>query len=126
MQNDVRGGAMEADMNMRMLCAMLVAVGYSVALAVPAAAQTASGTARSATTQTSNQTPAAAAAKRQAAPRPGSRTCIRSTGSHIKPPKGQCLPVIGRTYTRQDIQNTGQTDIGEALQRLDPSVSVTH
>lgn len=60
----------------------------------------------------------------RAVPAPGSRDCIRSTGSLIPAPKGQCLPVAGRSYSHQDIQRTGQTDISRALQQLDPSVSL--
>jgi hypothetical protein len=57
-------------------------------------------------------------------PAPGSRNCIQSTGSHIPPPKGQCLPVAGNSYSQQDIRRTGATDVGQALQMLDPSVTV--
>lgn len=53
-----------------------------------------------------------------------SRMCIRETGSHIPPPKGQCLPVAGNSYTQQDLQRTGAIDMGRALQMLDPSVQV--
>lgn len=60
-----------------------------------------------------------------AVPAPGSRNCIRDTGSHIPPPKGQCLPVAGRSYSQQDIQRTGAVDVGQALQMLDPSVRVS-
>lgn len=57
-------------------------------------------------------------------PAPGSRNCIRDTGSHIPPPKGQCLPVAGNSYSQQDIQRTGATNVGQALQMLDPSVQI--
>ena len=50
--------------------------------------------------------------------------CIRDTGSHIPPPKGGCLPVSGRSYSHEDLERTGQTNVGRALQQLDPSVSV--
>jgi hypothetical protein len=58
-------------------------------------------------------------------PAPGDRDCIRDTGSHIPPAKGKCLPVAGRTYDQEDIRRTGQTDLGQALQQLDPGVQVT-
>jgi hypothetical protein len=32
----------------------------------------------------------------------------------------------GRSYGRDDIERTGETDIGRALQRLDPSISRGH
>ncbi|MGH8215223.1 MAG: hypothetical protein ACREPZ_05995 [Rhodanobacteraceae bacterium] len=50
--------------------------------------------------------------------------CIRDTGSHIPPPKGQCLPVAGNSYSQQDIQRTGAATVGQALQTLDPSITV--
>ena len=59
-------------------------------------------------------------------PAPDSRACIRETGSHIPPPKGQCLPVAGNSYSQQDIQRTGTANIGQALQMLDPSVTIGH
>lgn len=56
--------------------------------------------------------------------KPGDRNCIRDTGSLIPPKKGQCLPVAGRSYSKQDLDSTGKTTLGPALQQLDPSVSV--
>ncbi|MFC5740239.1 hypothetical protein [Dyella tabacisoli] len=53
------------------------------------------------------------------------RNCLRETGSHIPPQKGKCMPGTGRVYTQDDIQRTGERDLGPALQKLDPSVT-TH
>jgi len=55
------------------------------------------------------------------------RNCLRQTGSRIvahRKAKGErdCLPLPGRTYSRDDIERTGQTDIANALRRLDPSI----
>lgn len=50
--------------------------------------------------------------------------CLRETGSLIKPEKGQCLSVSGRSYSQKDLRSTGQPDIARALQQLDPSVTV--
>jgi hypothetical protein len=58
-------------------------------------------------------------------PAPGDHNCIRDTGSHIPPPKGGCLPVAGTSYSHEDLQRTGATNIGQALQQLDPSVQVS-
>ena len=79
--------------------------------------------------QANTATTAQAAANSQAnqkrsVPPVNSRQCIRDTGSHIPPPKGQCLPVAGNSYSHEDIQRTGATDLGRALQMLDPSVTL--
>jgi hypothetical protein len=34
--------------------------------------------------------------------------------------------VAGRAYTQEDIDRTGKTDAGHALQMLDPSITVHH
>lgn len=70
-------------------------------------------------TQAQPQPPA-----KQAAVKPGDRNCIRDTGSLIKPKDGACLPVAGRSYGQDDIQRTGKTRLGPALQDLDSSVTV--
>jgi hypothetical protein len=59
-------------------------------------------------------------------PAPGARNCLQHTGSLIPPAKGRCLPVTGTSYSRQDLERTGAIDIGRALQRLDPSVTLGH
>jgi hypothetical protein len=56
--------------------------------------------------------------------KPGDRNCVRDTGSLIPAKKGECLPVTGRSYSKQDLDNTGKTTIGPALQQLDPSITV--
>lgn len=57
-------------------------------------------------------------------PMPGDRNCLQTTGSLIPPKNGHCLSVPGRSYSRQDIQNTGEPTLGPALEKLDPSVTV--
>lgn len=52
------------------------------------------------------------------------RNCVTDTGSMIRSSKPRCLPVNGHSYTQEDIQRTGQTKLGPALQQLDPSVTV--
>lgn len=56
--------------------------------------------------------------------KPGDRACLQSTGSMIPAKPGTCLPVAGRSYSQQDIRNTGQVDTARALQQLDPSITV--
>jgi hypothetical protein len=52
--------------------------------------------------------------------------CPRSTtASRISTRAGECSSSPIRTYTQQDIDRTGQTDVGSALRMLDPSIS-TH
>lgn len=52
--------------------------------------------------------------------------CVKETGTNIRPrdPKtGKALCVgPGRSYSREQIDRTGQTDLADALRRLDPSV----
>jgi hypothetical protein len=50
--------------------------------------------------------------------------CIPS-GSRIPSSPGQCI-ATGRSYSSEDLQRTGKTDVGEALQNLDPSLTVNH
>jgi hypothetical protein len=53
------------------------------------------------------------------------RHCIRYTGTHLaKREKDQCTGAVGRSYDREDIERTGEVDIGRALERLDPSISI--
>lgn len=60
----------------------------------------------------------------QQAARPNDRNCIRDTGSRIPVKKGRCLPVTGRSYSQQDLLRTGRPNLGEALQQLDPRITV--
>jgi hypothetical protein len=53
----------------------------------------------------------------------GTGCAENSTASRI--PK-QCSASPVRTYSQKDVQRTGQTDVGNALQMLDPSITVHH
>lgn len=86
--------------------------------------------------------PASAATPAQAQESPPAKAkaaddahCLRYTGSYIVASKNKqddmrngsaghrhCISAAGRVYTREDMQNTGQTDIGQALRMLDPAV----
>lgn len=50
-------------------------------------------------------------------------TCLTETGSRISPAPPKCRG-IGRSYSSDDIQRTGQTSAADALGLLDPSVTV--
>jgi len=52
--------------------------------------------------------------------------CSMVTGSHIPPKPGQCNTSPGRTLSGEDIDRTGQTNLGDALKMLDPSITVHH
>ncbi len=44
---------------------------------------------------------------------------MRARGKAVKP---RCAPVAGRSWSREDIERTGVTDLGTALRMLDPSI----
>lgn len=71
-----------------------------------------------------NSPPSAAASSQQRTTRLDDHNCIRETGSHIRARKGHCLPVNGRSYSQQDLQRTGEPELGRALQKLDPRITV--
>lgn len=59
------------------------------------------------------------------------RNCIRSTGSRIvehqnakraKDQPERCNGLPGRSYSRQDLERTGQVDLKDALRTLDPAI----
>ena len=52
--------------------------------------------------------------------------CSADTGSRITLRPGQCSTTPVRTYSNKDIERTGQTDLADALQMLDPSISAHH
>ena len=54
------------------------------------------------------------------------RFCLRETGSHLRHrDKNGCVEnANGQVYSRRDIDSTGATDVGTALDRLSPSVQV--
>jgi hypothetical protein len=45
--------------------------------------------------------------------------CLQ-TGTRIRLKADQCSAVPGRVYSQDDLQRTGQTDVSQALRRLDP------
>lgn len=63
--------------------------------------------------------------------KPDDRFCIQQTGSRVsaarharsKDDQKDCVGAGGRVYTREDIRNSGSTDIGDALRKLDPSIN---
>jgi hypothetical protein len=67
-------------------------------------------------------------------PRPATQTasavtgqpCGLQTGSRITPRPGECSISPGRSYSQTDIDRTGKVDVADALQLLDPSITVHH
>lgn len=112
-------------MKQRFLITALVAVIGAYAISSTAFAQQPANDQAAGTSASTQSTAKAKHADARANPPTDSRNCIRDTGSHIPPPKGQCLPVAGRSYSQQDIQRTGANNIGQALQQLDPSVTAS-
>jgi len=52
--------------------------------------------------------------------------CITQTGSRIKSTdKKGCNGKPGRSYDKDDIDRTGALTVGEALERLDPSIRIS-
>jgi hypothetical protein len=76
---------------------------------------------------------ACAACTSASQPRPDAKTadatqqpCALPSGSRIPAKPGQCSPFPGRSYSQQDINRTGQSQVGDALPMLDPSITVHH
>jgi hypothetical protein len=106
---------------MTKFASLAAALAFGLATAAVAAPQNQN-------TPTADQTAAAASnAPQSNSPiKPGDRNCLRDTGSLIKPKPGQCLPVTGRSYSKQDIDRTGARTTAGALRELDPSVTIQH
>lgn len=110
-------------MKKSILATMLAAAAFGVG-GIAVAQTTTDVSATTAQQTTTSNTDVALGTKQ--VPAPGSRNCIRDTGSHIKHRDQACLPVPGNSYSREDLERTGHPDIGQALQRLDPSVQISH
>ncbi len=55
------------------------------------------------------------------------RNCLRHTGSRIpRKDKNDCINAPGRSYSKDDLDRTGAITVAEALERLDPSVTIRH
>lgn len=57
-------------------------------------------------------------------PRLSEVNCIRQTGSRIRPrdAKTACNGQPGRSYSKDELDRTGHTNLADALRTLDPSV----
>lgn len=106
-----------------MITKALIALAITLAapLAMAQTSATGSATVQAAPADAAGQAPASAS---QSPLKPGNRNCLQTTGSLIPAKPGTCLPVAGRSYSAQDIRNTGSPTLGPALQQLDPSITV--
>jgi len=96
------------------------------ALAFSAAAQAAEPQ----TTPAAHGVPTTAQTEAKKAP-VGDAHCLRHTGTRIvsraearadRKPRGCSSGAIGRAYTRDDLNRTGETTVADALRKLDPSI----
>lgn len=57
-------------------------------------------------------------------PRLSEAHCIRNTGSRLRQrdARTRCNGLPGRSYTKDELDRTGQTGLGQALRTLDPSI----
>jgi hypothetical protein len=62
----------------------------------------------------------------QAAASTTPRPCAPATASRIPARPDECSPSPGRSYSQEDVERTGQTNVADALQMLDPSITVHH
>ena len=48
------------------------------------------------------------------------KNCLRDTGSRIKPKAGEerCVNAPGRVITAEDIERSGATSVGDAIERI--------
>lgn len=102
------------------VCALSLAISCGASAQEPAAAGASTEAARTAEAETAEAT---TAGSKSLAHDPN---CIRDTGSLIRERtssgKRACLPVTGRSYSREDLERTGSTSTADALRKLDTSV----
>jgi hypothetical protein len=52
---------------------------------------------------------------------PASDHCLTQTGTHIAPKPGDCVPAAsGQVISRDEIEKSGATSVGDAIHRLTP------
>ena len=54
---------------------------------------------------------------------PAHAPCLKDTGSRLPASEADCMP--GRSYSKSDIDATGETNAAGALRLMDPSITVT-
>ncbi|PPJ42075.1 MULTISPECIES: hypothetical protein [unclassified Pseudoxanthomonas] len=68
--------------------------------------------------------PASTPTKAEDKPRLSEANCVRQTGSRIRQrdAKTVCNGQPGRSYSKDELDRTGHTDLADALRTLDPAV----
>lgn len=49
--------------------------------------------------------------------------CVRHAGSAVQQKNGDCPPPGARSYSKDQLDRTGEKNLGPALQKLDPSIT---
>lgn len=49
--------------------------------------------------------------------------CVRDTGTRIKSKNRDCLGVAGRSYSAEELRQTGESNPLDALRRIDPGIT---
>jgi hypothetical protein len=106
-----------------MLKTTVISLALAVSLGVSALAVARSASAQVASPSDNTSSSQANTTQNHQVIKPGDRVCIRDTGSLIPAKKGQCLQAVnGRSYTQQELRNTGAINNAQALRMLDPSI----
>jgi hypothetical protein len=126
-----QGAAMTRYLFASLLCGLAFAAGAQNATLEPVASAPSDASATTASAPAGEQRDLRAESDRPLS----DRNCLRETGSLIvasqnaradrrkDPSERRCAPVHGRSYDREDLDRTGQTNIADALRMLDPSVN---
>lgn len=106
----------------RLMLAAACAFAFAAVAQTPSPAPQAGGTAQARAGVQAGDRADARADSRPANKKASDAQCLRQTGSRIQSrAKGDCA-AYGRSYDRDDLNRTGETDTASALRRLDPSV----
>lgn len=111
---------------MHKLSLVVPTLAAALGLSFAASAQIAPPTVGTSTSSSQHVDAPAALSSKHSAMKSGDRDCLQHTGSLIPPKKGECMPVVGRSYSGAELRRTGRQDTGRALQMLDPSISIGH
>jgi len=92
---------------------LAAALGAGAASAQTAPAQDRDDAATAAQTDAKTDPAAAQAARKDP-------NCLTQTGSRVHTRGKPACAGYGRSYDRKDLERTGETDVGQALRKLDP------